>query len=283
MTARVQFFGEYLLAKGLITREALDDALGYQRSVNLPIGFLAQSKGLLTELQVLRVHSEQRKTDRKFGEIAVEKGFISQADLDALLEGQAEVRVYLGEALVGQGHITQEQVDEALAGFHAEQNLATGQVEELLLADPEQEVVNHAVEITIRMFLRMARLVAKVRDASRDAQPLPDSYHSLHQAVKGDKAFTCVLSLDSALLLEVATALLASVMEEPPQEVDEVVLDAGKEFLNIIVGHTCTLLGKGGVKVMPRPPQEGDATEEGTRARVAIAVGDAEAYLDIIS
>ena len=46
---------------GLITAEALHEALRYQESVNIPLGALALSRGLMTEKQVLHVHTEQRR------------------------------------------------------------------------------------------------------------------------------------------------------------------------------------------------------------------------------
>ena len=85
VAAGVQFFGQYLLSKGLISAQALADALAFQQSVNIPLGALALSKGLLSEKQVLHVHTEQRRSDRMFGEIAVLKGFISRQQLDELL------------------------------------------------------------------------------------------------------------------------------------------------------------------------------------------------------
>lgn len=277
--SRIQFFGEYLVARDLITREALADALGYQRSVNLPIGFFALQQGKLSELQVLRIHSEQRQSDRKFGEIAVEKGFLSADDLEALLEGQAEVRVYLGEALVGRGHLTRTQLDEALAAFHTEQIDAERRVHELLQREPERDLFRVCLDLTVRMLLRMARVVGKVRSAERNPGPVPEGCHTFRQSVNGDKAFKVALSLQEPLLLSVATALLASVMEEPPREVDEFVLDAGREFLNICVGHVCTQLALDELKLMPEPPEAGGLDQ--AAVRLVILVGRAEGYLDV--
>ena len=68
-------------------------------------------------------------------------------------------------------------------------------------------------------------------------------------------------------------------MEDPPEEVDEFVLDAGKEFLNICVGHVCTHMALDELKLMPEPPELGalDAPD----LRFVILVGRREGYLDI--
>ena len=44
--------------------------------------------------------------------------------------------------------------------------------------------------------------------------------------------------------------------------IDLLVLDVGKEFVNIIVGHICTWLSREGINTMPLPPDYGEGACE---------------------
>lgn len=284
MTSRVQFFGEYLVAGGHVSPGGLERAVAYQREHNLPLGRIAVREGLMTEVQVAEIHQEQRRTDERFGELAVARGYLAREALERLLRGQAEQRVYLGEALVRLELLSREAVDTALAAFEREQAEASERVRALLFEAAGEALVGSAVELTQRMLLRMARRVAKVRDAQRDPGPVPAGLRSFRQEVRGDRPFTIALSLPEPLLLEVAGALLASAGEAAPTVVDEATLDAGKELLNVIVGQTCTALQAEGSTAMPEPPELGAPPASGsTRARVVIAMPEGEALLDLVT
>ncbi len=283
MASRVQFFGEYLIAGGHVSPADLERAVAHQREHNLPLGQLALEEGLLTADQVAEVHQEQRRTDQRFGELAVSKGFLAKQDLERLLAGQAERRVYLGQALVRLGVLEARQLEDLLEAFEQEQEQAGERVRSLLLEAAGEALVDTAVALTVRMFLRMALKVAKVRDAQRDPGPAPAGHHSFRQEVKGEAPFTYTLSLPEPLLLDVAGALLRSVGEEaPPAAVEETVLDAGKELVNVIVGQTCSALGSKGRRAMPEPPEVAPPPAEGaTRVRVVVALPEGEALLDL--
>ena len=52
-----QFFGNYLLNKGLVSPEWLDDALSKQKDTRLKRGVLAVDAGIMTAAQVDMVHA----------------------------------------------------------------------------------------------------------------------------------------------------------------------------------------------------------------------------------
>ena len=56
-----QYFGNYLLNKGLISPEQLTDALEYQRSVRLKLGVIAVNAGYMTPSQVEEIHICKRE------------------------------------------------------------------------------------------------------------------------------------------------------------------------------------------------------------------------------
>ena len=257
----VQFFGQYLLSRGLITAQALQEALAYQQSVNIPLGALALSKGLLSEKQVLHVHTEQRRSDRLFGEIAVLKGFISRQQLDELLREQKEARVLLGDALVKQGHLSWEEVAGAYKAYQQVQKKAEGQVESALKRLSNPLLVNTTIQMSSRMLLRMGGQVSKLAAVDTETRLSPRDY-LFWQEVEGDLPFTYFMSTSTEELLMIAGTILKSVGEpELPTEVDLLVLDVGKEFVNIVVGHVCTRLSHEGVSTMPLPPDHAEGND----------------------
>lgn len=261
MASPIQFFGQYLLANQIVSQEQLDDAVDYQRAVNLPLGALALSKALLSERQVLQVHTLQRKTDQPFGEIAVQRGYMTRAQLDELLKEQSEARVLLGEALVQKGHLTRDQLNESLIDYHAAQGDAEQQVLAALdgLHDPLAKI---ASDVTGRMLLRLAGQVSKLAHAA--VAPPERSDYWLTMPVEGDRPFSYVLTCSEPLLLRLATHMLRSLPEQPqPTAVDELVIDTGKEFVNIVVGHVCSQLSREGLRTMPEPVQAAETRDAG--------------------
>lgn len=257
-TGSVQFLGQYLLSEGLITAEDLEAALDYQDEVNVPLGALALSRGLLSEKQLLHTHAHQRNSAASFGEVAVRLGFLTRAQLDDLVREEREGRVFLGEALVQRGALDREQLAAALERYKADQKLAEAHVRRTLNGLPDFLLVAPAIQLTTRMLLRTAEIVVKVSAISQDTRLAPRE-HTIWQVVEGDRAFTYVLNFDGPELLDLGEALLEEMLEEDemPTDVDEMVIDAGKEFVNVVVGHICTWLSREGLDTMPQPPEAG--------------------------
>lgn len=257
----VQFFGQYLLGKNLIDAGALKQALTFQQSVNIPLGALALSKGMLSEKQVLHVHTEQRRSDRMFGEIAVLKGFMTRQHLDDLLREQKEARVLLGDALVKQGHLSWEEVAAAYKQYQGAQKLAEEQVSRSRARLQNPLLVNTAIQMSSRMLLRMAGQVTKLAAVDEETRVSPREY-LFWQEVEGDLPFTYYLSTSTFELMLLSDAILEAVGEtEFPGEVDLLVLDVGKEFVNIVVGHVCTRLSHEGLSTMPLPPDHAESPD----------------------
>lgn len=253
----VQFFGQYLVARAIVSPEALQDALAYQAAVNVPLGALALSKGLLSERQVLLVHTEQRRSDRRFGELAVQMGFLKRSQLDDLLREQAEARILIGEALVQKGHLTREALDEAFKAYRAEQAEAEQATRWALSEAPGGLVVEAAVDITARLLLRMGNLSAKLTRVSWD-RPLALQEHTFWQPIDGDERFVYILTLSAAQALTLGRRMLEPLQGgDVPDAVDALVREVIKEFVNIATLQVCGRLGREGRDCAPGVPEVG--------------------------
>ncbi len=78
-------FGNYLLQKGLISREDLTRILNDLDGLRLHLGVLAIDAGFMTADQVNEIHDMQETHDRHFGELATQKGYLTDDQLVALL------------------------------------------------------------------------------------------------------------------------------------------------------------------------------------------------------
>lgn len=267
------FFGEFLVERGFVTDDALRDALAHQAAVNVPLGALALSKGLLSERQVLLVHTEQRRTDRRFGELAVQMGFLQRAQLDELLREQSEARILIGEALVQKGHLTREALEDAFQAYRAEQAEAEQAARARLAEAPGARVVEAAVDITIRLLLRMGNLSAKLARVAWD-RPLDPKAHAFWQRIEGDESLVYAITLSEEQTLTLGRRMLEPLQgPDGPREVDALVRDVLKEFVNVVALQLCARLGREGRSFAPGLPEEGaPPPAAATRVVVDLAV-----------
>lgn len=111
-------FGQFLMKKGLITKEDIFNARMMQKQQNLMIGQMAREKGWINGNDVERILVYQETEKMKFGELAVEYGYLSGPQVEMLLGEMNESYVYFGEALVSLGVISDKILLENLKSFH---------------------------------------------------------------------------------------------------------------------------------------------------------------------
>ncbi len=246
MTAK--FIGQYLLEKGLITRDALLAATEQQLRVNQTLGALAVAKGLLSEAQADAVNLEQQRADKRFGEIAIARNLLNPQQIDELLDAQKKQRVFLGEILIKQGYISREKFEVELALFKKEQERSAELVKLDLLSLPQHEVIEDFLDMTLKILLRVAKEQVKITSITHTALQCP---YTFAQRINGDQQFDYVLALPENMVF----ALCQHFLRINCVEVNELALDAMNEVLNIISGNGCAKLSSRGMKVTLDPPR----------------------------
>lgn len=108
----VQFFGGFLLNKGIVTTDQLIDAMKKESTSHIQLGTLAMHASLMTADQIDDVRIAQTHTDKRFGEICVDKGYLTEEQVSELLASQYPKYLLLGQILEEQGVFDQ-------ATFHA--------------------------------------------------------------------------------------------------------------------------------------------------------------------
>lgn len=268
------FFGQYLLTKGAISREALIDAIELQRRSNLSLSELAVRKNYLTEGQHATIQVRYRTSDADLETLCLESGLISRAQLDELIEIQRSDWVRIGAALVAGGHLTRDQVEERLAEFQEFQR----ETDRKLAADfescPNPELVRSVVELTVFHLGRLTNLPIKLGSFAEGAGRLLPGRRRYGMKLVGDREIVIVLDLPP----EVARLVAEGLIGMPLEAETEVAIDAVCECVNIIGGNACTRLEALGFRLRPEPPfsTAGDepATDESSAFCANVIAGE---------
>ena len=138
-----QFFGNYLLKRGLITAVQLREALQVQDSVRVKLGVLAIDAGYMTAGQVERTNALQAQVDKRFGEIAIDQGYLNEDQLSELLAQQNSRHLLISQALIDQGVMSFEGIETVLEEYRKDSGLTDREFE--ALKNNDMDTVTRAI------------------------------------------------------------------------------------------------------------------------------------------
>lgn len=270
------FFGQYLLSKGVINREALIDAIDRQRKTNLSLAELAVRKGFLDQGRADSILTRYRTTEAGLEQLCLEIGQLSREKVDVLRRIQNSEWVRIGAALVAGGHLDRDVVEEQLATFHRAEREADQRLEADFQACRDPETVKTVVELSIFHLKRFTNGPVKLQALNENGGDLGKGYRRYAQKLVGDRELDVVLDLPAQIASKVAQGFIGI----PVEDESEVAIDAVCECVNIIGGHACTRLEASGFRLRPEPPFATQGHEPAvsgrTSVRASAMVGDAE-------
>lgn len=256
-----QYFGHYILNKGLIKAEQLTDALVYQRSVHLKLGVIAVNAGLMSPAQVEQIHNMQKRVDRRFGELAVEQGFISAEQLNTLLATQKQGHLMLGQALIDLNYFTLEQLQTALENYKKESGLSTRQFNVIRnddMLEIEQIFQNFGESQLCKTYSDYVTLLVKNVIRFIDDNPTVEinQFNSdyktewyAYQEIIGKINMHTGIACDTPVFIKLA----GKFAQEELTEADELVQDSVGEFLNLHNGIFMVNMSNNGVELDMKP------------------------------
>lgn len=252
----VKFIGQFLLERSAITREQLLLATQLQETRNRPLGAYAVDRGYLTPEQAERINREQQVTDRRFGELALSMGLLNDTQVNEVLAMQKANRIRIGEALVQLGAMTPGSFEEHFRAFQEDQAIFQTGVVELPEGTPAPELVKVSIDLTEKLLLRVAGLIGKrgvvVSGGGHADAELLTIRIGFSGAVVAQFAFSASHDVASAIARRVLGAGI-------PLE-NELVVDALKEFCNVVCGNICGKLSLPDAPLEIGPPQDGLAS-----------------------
>lgn len=256
-----QYFGHYLLNRGLIKPEQLADALEYQRSVHLKLGVIAVNAGLMSPSQVEQIHNMQKRVDRRFGELAIEQGFINEEQLGTLLATQKQGHLLLGQALIERSYFTLEQLQTALENYKRDSGLSTRQFNIIKNDDAweiEQIFQNFGESLLSKTYSDYVTLLVKNIIRFIDDNPtveinqLNSDYKSdwyVYQEITGRISMRTGIACDTAVFVKLA----GKFAQEELKEADELAQASVGEFLNLHNGIFLVNMSNNGVELEMKP------------------------------
>ena len=248
----VMFFGQYLVEKGIVSRESLLKAIALQESVNLSVGAMAVAIGLLTEEEVERVNQLQRSEDLRFGDLAVRLGMLTAEQLQQLLTRQKRDHLYIGEALVRVGGLDEAELMRYLADFRAHQALYATDRVEIPAGVPTPAAWEIFADLTYKMLTRVAHLTFHP-EPCRVIREL-ESFHVVAALdFHGDLNGTYLFAVSAAARLKIARAILNE--ERVEHEERELLDDTVQEFVNVVCGNIAAKLAQQGKAIEITPPR----------------------------
>jgi CheY-specific phosphatase CheX len=252
----IKFFGQYLLEKNLISAEQLIEALKVQEDKNLRFGDYARAKGFMSDDDVMKLQAEQRRTDKKIGEIAVDMGLLTERQVEEILTMQENDHIYLGEALRHSGYIDHETLYQELELFRDDQREFIAGVVSVPGIMQEVDVIKSAVDLTKKMFKRLAFVEAKPGFGEPAHEEPTESYTLVSVKIHGAAVLEYALSVPREAAVAVAGGLIE---EDASDEPDDILIDSVKEFCNITCGSVMARMAKRGKRLHIDAPEEHEA------------------------
>lgn len=168
----LDFFGWFLLAKGLITEAQLEEAYAYQQRRYHRFGEFAVSKGYMSQAQVERLFAKQQHLEECIGELAVQEGFLTVEQLEDVLFSQTIHSANIGEALLAQGAISPDTFAVTMEEYEwleqEKQRLLWEELETL----PESDIVPTVLRGIELAFMRFAGQTVRVEQLCRKPSKL---------------------------------------------------------------------------------------------------------------
>ncbi|GFE60334.1 chemotaxis protein CheX [Geobacter sp. AOG2] len=247
----VKFFGQFLVEKGIVSREILLKAIELQEQKNLKFGEMAVAMGYVTQDDIARAHRAQLSRDIKVGDLLLEIGILTLTQLNEIITRQKNNHLYIGEALVLVGAITNEQLQQHLNEFKADQAPYISERVELPGSIANPELWEMSADLTYKMITRILGL--PFRAGKCQTITMVDANHIMAAMdLSGDVDARFIISVSQELQKSVAKAILreASVDNEPPEVLEDTVM----EFINVVCGNIAAKASQAGKIVNINPP-----------------------------
>lgn len=256
----VKFFGQFLVEQGIVTSDALLNAIDLQDKNNLRLGEMAVAMGLISATDIQRAHNAQMSKDMKLGDLLVEMGFLSLVQLNDVITRQKNTHLYIGEALVQIGSLTNDQLQKHLDAFKVDQAQYVSNGIELPISSKNSKIWEMAADLTYKMITRVLDLQFRP-GKSVLATTIGTNYMMAAMDFSGDVEARYLISVSSGLQKTIAKAILRE--ESVENEPSEVLEDTVMEFVNVVCGNVAAKASQMGVIMNINPPQTIRPTAEG--------------------
>ena len=248
----IQFFGQYLIERKVITPEQLLDAIAYQEATNKLIGEVAIELGLLTYDQVQDIIDEQSITDKEFGGVAMDLGLLTPEDLIKVIKYQAQSRVIIGEILVKKGYADKNNIEMLAYQFKLTQEKDRELVNLELNHLANKKDIEIFIESTFKLYQRIFKEQIKIAKITKEKEEITNEYVFYQHLEINHKKFIYLFDLPQKVILDITKHMVGL----DHCNIDEMSLDCVGEYVNVIAGSITTkyskILNNADIKLSPQ-------------------------------
>jgi len=237
-----QFFGNFLLSRGIVTSEQLIEAIKEQSSTHLKLGTLAIHAGFMTASEADNILIMQTHQDKRFGELAVEGGYLTEKQVETLLKMQKPDYLLLGQILIKKRIISNTDFENLTTDYQSE-----NEIMDLDMTVEQKEVIDDmlvnycdfnghpetekAVKYLNLLFNNLIRFIGE-DFTPLNPMPCPEfpTNYSVVQVTKSDTiTITSVIDMDD----DTATAFASRYVNEQFSEFNDYAKASLEDFLNL--------------------------------------------------
>lgn len=254
-----QFFGNYLLNKGKITKDQFTSCMEYMRANRVKLGLIAESEGLLTRKQADELNHLQMQSDKRFGDLAIEKGYLTNTDISHLLQLQGNPYLIFVQALEENKLMNRDEITDLVCEFQKESGLTNTALESIKCGDfdrllpafveTDKEEYLSFMSLALRNIVRFVSSYIRI-DKAEKVSEYSAKYIAYQKTTGAYNGFLGFASDDNAILT-IADGYAGEYFEKP----DEDALDSVCEFTNCINGLYATELSYKEISIDMLPPE----------------------------
>lgn len=255
-----QYFGTYLLNKGFITPEQLENALEVQNYSHVKFGVLAINAGFMSPQQIEEVHRLQMRADKKFGQISVELGYLTSEQLDELISTQKKGHLLLSQALLDKGYLSLEELQSAINNYKQDYGLSNEQFNAIQQGDinvvlksilkyrfAENKLFYDYISLLVRNIIRFMDDVPRLEDIVEIEDYKTQWF--IHQEICGPVNIFTGFAVDTESFVELAGKYAG----ENFNQADEYAQASLAEFLNLHNGIFLVNMSNNGIELDMKP------------------------------
>lgn len=236
-----QFFGSYLLQRGVIDQGQLMDAITKMSTDRIKIGTIAMTKGLMTPSEVDECLYVQTREDKKFGEIAIERGYLTQPQVNELLSEQTSDFLLLGQILVEAGCFSNADLERLVFEYRADNEFYDLEISidnkdrvdsliEKFFVTSELPVTDKAVMYLKLLFNSLIRFIG---DDFTPLSPVPITEYpvsfAICQKIEGQRTYMTTVDMDRTAAIEFASRYA----NESFNSFNEYIIASVEDFINL--------------------------------------------------
>ena len=268
----IKYFGQYLLDKGIVSRETLVKAIELQEQQNLRLGELSLAMGYVTQLQeqktlkladldtsigylikadVEKALEKQYPMNMTLGDLLQEIGISAHNQLNSTVKLRRNAHLYIGESLVHVGALTDEQLLQHMEDFKADQAEYIPDKIELPQGVSNSSTWEMAADMTFKMLSRVINLHFNPGKCQSFTET-EANYMMAAMDISGDVEARYIISVSEKLQKAVARAILHE--ETVDGQTAELLDDTVMEFVNVVCGNVAAKCSQMGKNVNISPP-----------------------------